>query len=434
MAPSRFAAAAFVTISVLLLAAPFWPPVVWAVLALDGFVVSAMAWDSRVLRAFDLRIVRILPDRFERGEESSYAIEIENRSRFPVELSGAEASSPELRIEEPRFSAALEPAETRRIELRALPGRRGERLVGPARIRLSRPLGLAERRLTLSPQPIVVSPSLAAARRSRMQLRASRAAGSGVHRLRLLGSGHEFDRLRDFATGDDVRHIDWNATARRRFPVTRLFRAEREQNILIAIDTGRLMGRLEGDRTRLDIAVEAALALLFAAEENGDRVGLYLFDEESRLYEPPSRGKAHLRRLTDALSKVEARRAAADPRVLSDAVRVRCRSRALVVVLTDAVDEEEGRRLVEALPTLSPPHVPVAVFFREEALEAAARSSAATDEDAFAALSARVLLEERRLTIARLRQRGVQAVESAGGELAASLLSRYLEAKNRQIL
>lgn len=213
-----------------------------------------------------------------------------------------------------------------------------------------------------------------------------------------------------------------------------MFRAEREQNVLLCIDTGRLMGSREGDMTRLDAAVEAALALSAAAQRNGDRVGLLTFDDEPRLYLPPHRGAVHSRRILEALSEVEARRTAADPQVLVDTVRSRCRQRSLVVVVTDALDEQEGRQLVSALPSLSPPHVAVVVFFREDTLAELAQTPPGSKEAAHVALAARDLLEERRRTILGLRKRGLRAVEAGRSDLAAVLLSSYLEIKNRQVL
>lgn len=435
MVPTRLALGVLLSVSALLLAAPFFPAVVWVVAALDAALLLTIAAEGFALRrAARLSVLRILPDRLERGRQAAYTLEIENLSRLALAVEGAEMASSDLRPSPLRFSLELDGGERRMLEVPVLPGRRGLRRVGPSRLSVRRRLGLAESRLAVSAETLLVDPSFAPARQAALALKTARLGAAGVHRLRLLGEGKEFDRLRDYLPGDDMRHIDWRATARRRFPVTRLFRAEREQNVVVCLDTGRLMGRRDSRGTRLDTAVEAALALSFAAQRNGDQVGLLLFDDEVRFYLPPRRGPAHFRRLVEALARTEPRRAAADPRVLVETLRTRCRSRSLVVLVTDALDEEEGKRLVSALPALSPPHLALALFFREEELEAAARAAAGTPESALEALSARVFLEARRRMLAQLSRRGVQAAEVGRADLSATLVQRYLQIKSRQVL
>ena len=435
IAPSPLALRLLAGLTIALLLAPFVPALPALVLAADAGLALAVGLEGAMLRRRPpLRVSRRLPERAERGKALAYGFEVENPSQAPLLVEGSELADADLGACADPIRLAVSPGGRATVERRLLPARRGTRRLGPARLTCRRPFGLAELRLEAAAESLVVAPSLAPARRAELALATARASSAGVHRLRMLGTGREFDRLRDYVPGDDVRHVDWRATARRRFPVTRVFRAEREQNVLLCIDTGRLMGSREGDMTRLDAAVEAALALSAAAQRNGDRVGLLTFDDEPRLYLPPHRGAVHSRRILEALSEVEARRTAADPQVLVDTVRSRCRQRSLVVVVTDALDEQEGRQLVSALPSLSPPHVAVVVFFREDTLAELAQTPPGSKEAAHVALAARDLLEERRRTILGLRKRGLRAVEAGRSDLAAVLLSSYLEIKNRQVL
>ena len=186
---------------------------------------------------------------------------------------------------------------------------RGAAVLGPVALRIRGPLGLVDRLsrpLVQGDQTVAVAPSVAGVRRYRLLAVQHRLRDAGVRQLRRRGEGTAFASLREYTVGDDPRHIDWKATARRGRPIVREFTVEQGQSVIIAIDAGRLMTQLSGDQSRFEHALSAALVLADVAVHSGDQVGLLLFGEEVQAWIPPARGSAALTRIREALIPAQA--------------------------------------------------------------------------------------------------------------------------------
>jgi uncharacterized protein (DUF58 family) len=299
---------------------------------------------------------------------------------------------------------------------------RGDRALGPVAALERGPLGLLRRRVMAAAGQVVrVYPDtrrflVPEALSPRKVL-----ASLGVKPSPQRGEGTEFESLRDYVPGDDPRRIDWRATARRGRFVTRLLQHERNHTVMIAVDASRLMGGRIGERTKLDCAVDTALALAWSALHAGDRAGLVVFDREPRhLLEPLAR-RAHLGAFVDALAPVESRLVEADYRVLVGALLGRGRRRALVVVLTDFA-ESDASALVTPLALLARRHQVLLVALRD-------RRFLGIEEDArdpYERIVLDDLLQEREETLARLRLQGVHTLDLVSEAVTASVLNRYL--------
>jgi uncharacterized protein (DUF58 family) len=259
-------------------------------------------------------------------------------------------------------------------------------------------------------------------------------AEAGLARLRRLGEGREVDALRAYRPGDDVRQVDWKASARRGELVSREYTPEKNQVVLLLLDCGRQMVVREGARTRLDLAIDAALRLARASLDKGDAVGLVAFGTQVHAFVPPQKGRAHLKRLLDACVPLQPELEEADYALAFDLVQRRQLRRALICVFGDVGDEDTSRVLLSRLLALRPRHLPLLVALLDAELDRLARTTPATPDEAFAQAAAQRLLDERARALGHLQHAGAQVVSVRSDALRAAALNAYLRIKARGLL
>ncbi len=284
---------------------------------------------------------------------------------------------------------------------------------------------------------VTVLPSLLAVRRMRRELDRMFLSGLGSRAAPRLGKGREFDRLREYVAGDDLRDVAWKATARHGKPITREFRLDRAQDVLICVDRGHRMAARVGPITRLDHAANAAVLLASICNRMEDRVGFLGFDDEA---DPSTaglgqgRGMKHLRALTARAAEIRTADRPTDYLALASHVRHRLKTRSLVVLITVLPELDEERTLARAVAQLMPQHVAVVLTFADPALEAEATALPVEKDELCRTLVARDLWVERRRTLADLRRRGAMVVEAAPGDAGIEAVNAYLEVKRRQLI
>ncbi len=422
-----------------------------ALLSLLGTVLPAAGWacvgalvalalgvwiDGASLPAGCVRFERAAPKRLSLGEPEPLDDRLENRTGSTLLVEWRDAPPAELRLApERRAPLRLEPRQALVVRSQATATRRGARLLPAPVLRVGRPAGLALRQW---PEPgetrLLVSPNVERLRRYEVLRQRRALQGFGVHVARQAGLGSEFDHLRHYTPGDDVRRIHWKATARRGTPVSQVVRLERDQSVIVAVDVSHWMGVAAGDLTRLDYAVDAALFLAHVARRGGDRVGLALFGHELLALLPPSAQPGQAQRLLDALSAAEPRPVHASYRNLARGLLARRLRRSLLVVLSEPVDEEAGEELRRALVALQGRHVPLAVSFQDPALQATLGAVPADVPALCQRLAAGEVAEARAERLRRLQQHGLASLDVLPRDLAVSLVNRYLALKERRAL
>lgn len=428
---------------VVALAAPVWllsgSPVGLAVaLVVTGLVLVAVLVDVvRAPVAAALDVERRLPAVIGLGDEAAGSYELASRWPRPLRVRLHDALPPLLR----RTSALDRPLRLDAFGHASVPvtvvGReRGRQALGPVVLRAAAPFGLVDRLLRYEPgDQAAVAPSVSGIRRYRLLAVQHRLRDMGVRQLRRRGEGTSFASLREYAVGDDPRHVDWKATARRGKPIVREYTVEQGQTVIIAIDAGRLMTQLAGDVPRFEHALSAALVLADVAVHSGDQVGLLLFDHEVRAFVPPARGRPALEQLREALVPAQATMSEPDYAAAFRTLATRHRKRALLVLFTDAVDVRASQALVAHTTRGAARHLPVVVALRNDALVAAALPRAdATPAQLYEAAAAEELLLAREEALQRMRRAGVSVVDVSPTLLAAAVVNRYLEIKGKAAL
>lgn len=311
---------------------------------------------------------------------------------------------------------------------------------------------------TFSPQRVRVFPALEQTRGdNEFFLIRARQTEHQRRQLRLRGGGREFESLRDYQPGDELRAVSWTATARRGRVVTRQFMAERSQAVWVVLDAGRLsrtaiyLRRGDGPQfaheteaerdeahrltvTQLDAATTAAVTLAQVVGQTGDKVGLLAYGTGIQQVLPPGTGPAHLRLLIDLLSATRSEAAESDPWLAVARLKQLGHRRGLIVWITELPDTAGQPALVTAAAALARLHLVVLVLLKHPELDALASAPPITPEAMFHAGAATEMLERRGETIARLGRSGVLIVEASGGELGVRAVSEYLQVKSRGLL
>ncbi|MFP5336149.1 MAG: DUF58 domain-containing protein [Actinomycetes bacterium] len=404
---------------------PGWPGVlVWggglaALVALD----VALAASPR-----SVRVERDVPGRVRLDEAVTSELTLTNLSRRRLRGVVRDAWQPSAGAAANRHAVDVPAGERRRVATALRPTRRGDRLAGGVTIRSFGPLRLAARQATLPvPGRLRVLPPFRSRRHLPSRLARLREL-DGRASVQVRGHGTEFDSLRDYVIGDDVRSIDWRATARRQQVVVRTWRPERDRRVLVVLDTSRTSAARIGDEPRLDAAMDAALLLSALASRAGDRVDLVAVDRRVRAHVEGVRGPQLLGALVDAMAPLEPELVEADWPLVVGEVRRRLTQHALVVLLTplEAAAVEEG--LLPVVHHLTGRHTVLLGSVTDPVLHEMASRRGDTDAVVDAAAAERTALDRVAVTEA-LERAGVEVVEGSPAALPARLADAYLALK-----
>jgi uncharacterized protein (DUF58 family) len=313
--------------------------------------------------------------------------------------------------------------------------RRGQPTIDALWCRWTGPLGLAARRLH---QPlgrkVAVVPDLRPVRAAAFRYFGARELEVGVQVERFLGDGSEFEALVEYVPGLDPRAISWKASARHRRLLCQEFRAERNHQVVLALDTGHLMAEPLQGLPRLDHAVGSALLLAYVSLRLGDRVGLFGFDRAARAWTEPQGGLGAFPRLQAASAQLAYSAEETNFTLGLTELSTRLRRRSLVVVFTDFTDTVTAELMLENLQRLARRQLVVFVALRDPALDAAALAVPHRLSGLYRAVTAAELVRERERVLARLRGMGIACVDAAPGQVSARLVSRYLDIKRRELI
>jgi uncharacterized protein (DUF58 family) len=278
-------------------------------------------------------------------------------------------------------------------------------------------------------QTVVVYPDLIGLKALSIKL-ALQSSGA-MRQARKRGIGTEFSELREYNIGDDPRSIDWKATARRNRPLIRVLEPEQEQTVIILLDRGRLMTANIQGYQRFDFGLNATLALALAATQRGDRVGVGVFDRYLTTWIPPQQGQNHFARILDRVSRIEPELLEPDYLGAVTNILKRQSRRALVVIITDIIDDIASSELLTALGRLTPRYLPFCVTLRDPQVDLRARELAVEIPGAYNQAVAIDLLYQRELAFANLKRKGVLVLDAPATKISDQLVDRYLQIKSR---
>lgn len=437
-------------------------PIIWPLVAIIDGVIALVAiadiFTCARERAFEVQ--RKVGPIASLGKQHKVRLTVNNRSNRMLVVDLKDGVPNGFEAEPAEFELELTPRSRSSVSYQLKSFKRGEFKLKDIYVRATSRLGLWRRQLKLPCESTVhVYPDMQQLGEYALLARSNRLSMMGMRRTRRVGQDNEFERLRDYTPDDNYRHIDWRTTARRNKLTVKDFQANQSQRIIFLIDCGRMMTGEAAGMSLLDHAFNAMLMMSFVALRQNDQVGLMCFSDEMHTFVPPKGGASQMNRLLHATYNqfpqvVESRY---DDAFLHLSSHVR--KRALVVLITNVVDEVNARQIKRRLSSLTGRHLPLAVLLRDHALfdaiepvdqmlargavlphpyhsaeEASHPTIALEDPQLYQAAAAAQMLTWRRQVIAGLEASGVLLVDSFPEQLTAPLVNRYLDIKASHLL
>jgi uncharacterized protein (DUF58 family) len=426
----------------------------------DGRLAYAMpAWDALVLlfalldglrlpAATQLTASRRWLNAPALGGETEIELTIENRGRMIIDCRLVDDLPPALVAEPETLRLTAFPHVPAKLRYRVEPNERGDWETGWLYVRYRSGLGLAERwaRAPLT-QTVRVYPALRTGEEQQIFLARSRQIELQLRRAQQRGLGRDFESLRDYREGDDLRDICWTATARHGSLVTRQYQTERSQPVWIVLDCGRLMrarvalaqshkdsSGVTNLQSKLDHACTTAVALAQLALYSGDRVGLLAYGQNIQQRLLPGRGAAHLRQLIELLAQVHTEASEADHlRATATLNRLQPR-RALILWVTDLAETAMRPEVIDGALQLLRRHVLLFVAMAQPEVEQIAQARPKDLEEMFRSSAAQEMAGRRELLLARLHEQGALTLDLNPEALTSSVLNQYLTVKERAMV
>jgi uncharacterized protein (DUF58 family) len=452
--------------AVLLAGATFEPLLLYVAATYLSLVLVMILTDWRISpRPPEFEVARENDQRLSLGAENLVSVHVSLRGRrstsllvrdeYPVEFSAdrtilgdsesavtsapAQPNKPAHGKSPARLAARrIKPRESTVFQYHVRPPRRGDYRFGDLNLRWRGALGFIVRQARFpAAAPVKVYPNLLDIRKYELLVRKGQLSEMGLRQTRMLGSGTEFERLREYQLDDEFRRIDWKAMARHGKPITREFEAERSQNIMAMLDVGRLMRSPVGDPesgqslAKIDYAVNAVLMLSYVAALRGDRVGMLAFADEVTHYLAPKSGKGQFYRMLALLYAIKSQPVEADYARAFAYLGVKHKKRSLIVIFSDLASGLAARSIVTQVAPLWPRHLPLFVAISDPAVVELAGAKPVDSPSVYQRAVAEQLLDERAIIMESLRRRGVLTLDVPAHKLTVSVVNKYLELKAR---
>lgn len=383
---------------------------------------------------------REVPERLSNGDENPLTIFLENRYPFQVHVEVIDEIPFQFQRRDVLFRAILKSQETRSIRYELRPVRRGEYSFGAVNVFVLTPLGLLKRRYQFEQGKMVaVYPSFLQMRQYELLAATNRLNEIGIKRLRRIGHSMEFEQVRPYSTGDDVRTVNWKATSRRTDSqgatlMVNAYQDERSQPVYCLIDKGRVMQSPFEGLTLLDYAINASLVLSNIALMKQDRAGILTFSDHVGQLLPADRRTGHMLKILELLYRQKTHFLESDYESLYTSVRRHIRQRSLLLLFTNFETVNAMHRQLPYLRRLAKDHLLLVIFFENTELRSLLNQPAADTEQIYLKTIGEKFAYEKKQIMKELAQYGIQTILTAPQNLTANTVNKYLELKARGMI
>ena len=408
------------------------------------FGVSAVDYRTNPLFK-GIEVHREMNSKFSLGVENLVTLKVINRSRYPLKVRLKDDFPDEFLFDGIVHGCSVSPMDETDIAYRLMPLRRGIYQFVDIHLRCQGILGLVVRqRRVPAATEIKVYPNLQAIRQYELLVKRGMLHQIGLKNSRRFGEGTEMERLREYLPDDDFRRMDWNATARQRKPIVREFETERSQDVVIMLDTGRLMASpilLEASRLpateatsqkamlKLDYAINTTLMTAYVSTLKGDKVGLIAFADTVHQYLAPKPGKKQFLTMLETIYALPVHAVEPDFEVAFKYLAAKQRKRALIILFTDILDNDSAEGIAAYVSQLSKHHLVVCVTLTDAGIVELAEQKSTDSKSVYQKAIAERLLQEKRATLEILRRRGGITIDVPAHQLTMAVVNKYLELK-----
>ena len=378
---------------------------------------------------------REAPDRLSNGDENPLSIYLENHYNFPVQIQVIDEIPFQFQKRDLMFRTALKVAEIHILAYTLRPTKRGEYSFGAVNVYVKSPIRLLKRRYQFSQDKmVVVYPSFLQMRAYELMAISSRLTELGVKKIRKIGQSQEFEQIRQYVQGDDVRSINWKATARRNDLMINAFQEEKSQNVYCLIDKGRVMQMPFDGLSLLDYAINATLVLSNIAIYKQDKAGIITFSDRMGQVLLADRKAGQMTKILNVLYKQKTRFLETDYEALYIHTKTYIRQRSLFLLFTNFETVTSMQRQLPYFRKLAKDHLLIIVFFENTELRALLDKPTYTTEEIYLKTIAEKYFYEKQRIIKELGQFGIQALLTAPQNLTVNTVNKYLELKSRGII
>ncbi len=378
---------------------------------------------------------RVLPEKFSNSDENPVHVKCSSRFRFKIFLEIIDELPVQFQKRDFLQKLILPPGVTQSFEYTVRPVTRGEYVFGKLNIFVSSPLKLLKkRRIFDQDQMVKVYPSFIQMRQYDFLAIDNRLSHPGLKKIRRLGHTQEFEQIKDYTPGDDVRSINWKATAKQSTLMVNQYQDEKAQPIYSIIDTGRVMKMPFNGLSLLDYSINSTLAFSNVALQKKDKVGMMTFSNSTGNYLNASAKKSHLLQILENLYSVKTEFLDSDFSLLYTWIKRKITTRSLILLYTNFEHMNALNRTLPYLKALAKKHVVVAIFFENTELDKILHKEVNTVPAIAHQTIAEDFFLEKRLMVKKLQQSGIQTVLTRPEDLTVNTINKYLEIKARGLL
>lgn len=429
---------AFVVIIALYVLSYNWPDLyLVAGIVLLAFL-SLVLFDYSILffRKQGVKVERLLPDQFSNGDNNKVAILLKNRFPFRVFVKVIDEIPVQFQRRDFILQTVLHDREQQRLEYFLRPVERGEYIFHSVNVFVKSPLGLVVRMQKTNEETMVkVLPSYLSLRQFELMAHSNNLSEAGSRKIRKIGHSLEFEQIKEYVTGDDIRSINWNATARKGGQLmVNNYTDERSQQVYCIIDKSRVMKMPFEGMTLLDYAINATLVLSRVALIRQDRAGLLTFAENIGHFLPADRKAGQMNSILDTLYNQQTKFLESDFEKLHALVRTRITQRSLIVLFTNFESVSGLQRQLPYIRSMARNHLLLVVFFENTELRELTESKVHDIESLYVKTIAEKFAYEKRLIVKELQQHGIMTILTAPQNLTINTVNKYLELKARQAI
>lgn len=427
---------ALASISLLFLLSFWWEGlygIAWIAIYLMALVVLI---DMRMLYAkAGLNAKRKLPERLSNGDPNEISIQLENSYSFSVKVSLIDELPVQFQRRDFELNTQLSGGKKTLLSYLLRPVQRGEYSFGQLNCYTSTPIGLVCRRSRFDKeQAVKVYPSFIQMRQYDFLAMDNKIGLHGLKKIRRIGHTMEFEQIKEYVRGDDVRTVNWKATAKQNQLMVNQYQDEKMQPIYSIIDSSRTMKMPFEGLSLLDYAINSSLAFSNVGLKKGDKVGLIEFSSELGKYLPATAKKTYLNQIMDALYRIDTRFTDTDFGLLQTIVKKRIPHRSLIFLYTNFEHPTSLQRQLPYLQAIAKRHVLVVIFFENTELHELSTQSVNSGREIVEQTVAREFEHDKRVMVRTLQQRGIQTILTPPADLSINTINKYLEIKARGLI
>lgn len=400
-----------------------------------GIAILIMAEIAMLYNASALKGKRILPDKFSNSDENDVHIQLENKYAFAIFCVLIDELPIQFQKRDFFQTKKLNARQQDTFTYSVRPVTRGVYTFGNLNVYASSRIGLIRRRYTFNnEQSVKVYPSFVQMKKYDFLAIDNRLLHIGLKKIRKIGHTMEFEQIKEYVVGDDVRTVNWKATAKNARLMVNQYQDEKMQPVYSIIDTSRVMKMPFNELKLVDYAINSALAFSNIALKKNDKVGLIAFNNKFDSYLPALAKKTYLNTILDTLYHIDSDFLDSDFGLLQALVRRRITHRSLLLLYTNFEHISALHRQLPYLRALAKKHVLVVIFFENTELQDLSAQKATTIPEVFDKTIAQQFQFDKKLMVRELQKRGIQAVLTTPEDLTVNTINKYLEIKAKGLL